>query len=321
MKKSVPLLLFLMLFCSCRKDLLHWKSVEQIHVEGNPQLNNAVFLPNGLGIICGGWRFDPSTILISTDKGLSWQKKIMPDNSIGLFGASISQDNTLYFSGMYMNICSSKDGMSSFKFQSLSGREEFISAISFGENQYGVGVTALGTDSGAVIRFDANHRLISFKRFKNALWDVKMFDAQKGIIAGSGIVMQTKDGGINWERLNVIGDNFNSISAVDSNHIYISGLSGTIVKTEDGGKSWKRLRNGSNITLPDYQLWDLLFINQQKAYAVGEKGLLIYTDDGGEHWMEFDRFTTENLRFISLCPDGQFITGGENGALYRLSMK
>lgn len=320
MKKSIPLLLFLLIFCSCRKDLLHWQSVEQIKVDGNPQLNNAVFLPNGLGIICGGWRFDPSTILISTDKGLSWQKKIMPDNSIGLFGASISPDNTLYFSGMYMNICSSKDGMSNFKFQSLSGREEFISAISFGENQYGVGVTALGTDSGAVIRFDANHQILSFKRFKNALWDVKMFDAQKGIAVGSGIVMLTKDGGVNWERQSVIGDNFNSISAIDSNRIYISGLSGSIVKTEDGGKSWHRLRNGTNITLPNYQLWDLLFINQQKAYAVGEKGLLIYTDDGGEHWMEFDRFTAENLRFISLCPDGKLIAGGENGALYRLSM-
>lgn len=321
MKQLFSLLLLYVLFSSCRKDLLHWQSVEQIKVAGNPQLNNAIFLPNGLGIVCGGWRFDPAVILISTDKGISWQKKEMPDNTKGLFGACVSPDNTLYFSGMYMNLCSSNDGMSNYKYDALSGREEFISAISFGENQQGVGVTALGTDSGAIIRFDASHQLLSFKRFKNALWDIKMLNARKGIAVGSGIVMLTKDGGINWEHLAVIGDNFNSISAIDSNTIYVSGLSGTIAKTEDGGKSWKRLRNGSNITLPNYQLWDLLFVSNQKGYAVGEKGMLIYTDDGGEHWMEFDKFTTDNLRFISLCPDGKLLVGGENGSLYRLQTK
>jgi len=301
--------------------LLHWQSVEQIKVGKNTQFNNALFLPNGLGIICGGWRFDPAVILISTDQGASWQPKQMPDKTVGLFGACAAPNNTVYFSGMYMNLCSSKDAFGTIKYQALSAKEEFISAISFGENKYGVGVTALGTDSGAVIRFDENHQLISFKRFKNALWDVKMFDAQKGIAVGSGIVMQTKDGGINWERLAVSGDNFNSISALDSNLIYVSGLSGFVIKTTDGGKSWKRLRNGSNLTLPDYQLWDLLFISEQKGYAVGEKGLVIYTDDGGEHWMEFDQFTTDNLRFISLCPDGKLIVGGENGSLYRLKAK
>lgn len=319
--KQIVAIVFILLFSSCRKDLLHWQSVQQINIEGHPQLNNAIFLNNGLGIICGGWRFDPAVILISTDLGVTWQKKQMPDKTVGLFGACVTPNSTVYFSGMYMNLCSSVDALGTITYQALSGREEFISAISFGENQFGVGVTALGTDSGAIIRFDENHQLLSFKRFKNALWDVKMFDAQKGIAVGSGIVMQTKDGGVNWERLAVTGDNFNSIAALDSNHIFVSGLSGTITKTDDGGKSWKRLRNGSNIALPDYQLWDLLVVSHQKVYAVGEKGLVIYSDDAGEHWMEFDKFTTDNLRFISLCPDGKLLVGGENGSLFRLQAK
>jgi photosystem II stability/assembly factor-like uncharacterized protein len=130
--------------------------------------------------------------------------------------------------------------------------------------------------------------------------------------------MKTTDAGLHWEHQSVIGDNFNSISALDSNRIFVSGLSGYIIKTSNGGKTWKRLRNGGNLTLPKYQLWDLLFLNEQKGYAVGEKGLVIYTDDGGEHWMEFDKFTTDNLRFISLCPDGKLLVGGENGSLFRL---
>ena len=287
-------------------------------MDSNAQLNTAVFLPNGMGIIGGGLRFETARILLSTDMGKSWQWKQMPGNTIGFFGSCIAPDHTLYLSGMYMKVCSSKDGMDNFNYKGLSDREEFISAISFGDNKTGIGVSTLGTDSGAVIRFDDQLNQISFQRFKHALWDVKMFSAQTGIAVGSGAVIKTEDGGQTWLRQSVIGDNFNSISALDSNHIYVSGLSGYIIKTSDGGKNWKRLRNGGDITLPDYQLWDLLFIDEQHGYAVGEKGLVIFTDDGGEHWSEFDRFTSNHLRFIALCPDGKLITGGENGTLFRL---
>lgn len=322
--KTYPFFLFAILcltFSSCRKDLLHWQSVTQIAVDSNAQLNTAVWLPSGIGIVGGGGRFETARVLISTDKGKTWQWKQMPNDSKGFFGSCLAPDGTVYFSSMYLRLCSSSDALSSYKYSPLTYKEEFMGAISFGEKDKGVGVTALGIDSGGVVLFDAQHNFISFSRFPFSLWDIKMFDAQSGIAVGSGVVMKTKDGGKTWMRLSVIGDNFNSIAALDSNRIFVSGLSGFIVKTSDGGATWKRLRNGSNITLPRYQLWDLLFLNEQKGYAVGEKGVVIYTDDGGEHWMEFDRFTTHNLRFISLCPDGQLLTGGENGTLYRLAVK
>jgi hypothetical protein len=50
-KKPVSFLLFLLFFTSCRKDLLHWQSVQQIKVGTNEQLNTALFLPNGIGMI------------------------------------------------------------------------------------------------------------------------------------------------------------------------------------------------------------------------------------------------------------------------------
>lgn len=301
--------------------MLHWQSVQQINVGTNEQLNTALFLPNGIGIIGAGSRFGTANVFISTDYGTSWQATQMPDDSKGFFGSCVAPNGTVYFSGFGLNICASKDAMSNYTIVRIPGPYEFASAISFGENNIGIATTSLGTDSGGIVRFDASMNLLSFQRFKFALHDVKMFDKYNGIAVGSGTVLLTNNGGTSWERQSVVGDNFNSIAAIDSNLIYVSGLSGFVIKTSDGGKTWKRLRNGSNLTLPNYQLWDLLFVSEQKGYAVGEKGLVIYTDDGGEHWMEFTPFTSDNLRFISLCPDGKLLVGGENGSLFRLEPK
>lgn len=322
MKVPFHYFLLLILFLpSCRKDLLHWQSVQQINVGTNEQLNTALFLPNGIGMIGAGSRFGVAKLFISTDKGLSWQAKQMPEESKGLFGSCVAPDGNVYFCGFGLNICTSKDALNSFTLARVPGPYEFASAISFGENNRGLASTSLGTDSGGIVRLDASMNLLSFQRFKFALHDVQMLDQNKGIAVGSGAILLSNDGGMSWQQQAVVGDNFNSISAIDSLHIYVSGLSGFVVKTSDGGKTWKRLRNGSNLTLPNYQLWDLLFVSEQKGYAVGEKGLVIYTDDAGEHWMEFDPFTSNNLRFISLCPDGKLLVGGENGSLFRLEPK
>jgi photosystem II stability/assembly factor-like uncharacterized protein len=322
-KRFYPLsvLSVLLCLCACRKDVLHWKTVEHIETNTTAQLNTAVFLADGTGIIGGGSRFEKAQILISHDRGVHWTNKDMPADSKGFFGCSVAPDNTLYLCGLGLSICTSNDGMANYQYNRVAGPYEFTPALSFGSPDLGVAVANIKTDSGLVILFDRQLQFRSFQVFKNALHDVKMFSSQTGIVAGSGLVIKTTDGGQSWTRLAATGDNFNSISALDSNRIFVSGLSGTILKTEDGGRNWQRLRNGGDITLPNYQLWDLLFTDEQHGYAAGEKGLVIYTDDGGRHWAEFDRFTKDNLRFITLCPDGSLLTGGENGSLYRLQRK
>ncbi|MBL7712562.1 MAG: hypothetical protein JNL13_08870 [Chitinophagaceae bacterium] len=313
--------LFSLFSASCRKDVLHWKTVEKIPVQGNIQLNTAIFSADGTGIIGGGTRFERAQVLVSHDKGTSWSSVQMPEDSKGFFGSCVAPDNTVYLCGLGLTIAATQDGMATYNYNRVAGPYEFTPALSFGTPDRGVAVANIKTDSGLVILFDRDLQFRSFQVFKNALHDVQMFSGRTGIVAGSGLVMKTGDGGQSWTRLPATGDNFTSIAALDSNRIFVCGLSGSILKTTDGGQSWQRLRNGGDITLPDYQLWDLLFIDELRGYAAGEKGLVIYTDDGGRHWSEFDRFTRDNLRFISLCPDGSLITGGENGSLYRLQRK
>lgn len=309
-------------FISCRKDLLHWESVLQIPVDPSAQLNTAIFLPNGIGIVAGGARFETARLLVSTDKGLSWQAKSMSPDTRGFFGACVSPDNKVYCCGLGLTLCKSTDAMITYTLGRVPGPYEFMPALAVPSSDWGIGVVNVTTDSGAIVRFQTQDcNLISYQKFNFALHDIEMFDSLRGIAVGSGAVLKTVDAGLTWTRLPVVGDNFTSISAVDSQHIFICGLAGFIIKSDDAGATWQRLRNGTNLTLPQYKFWDILCLNQQQIYAVGEQGCVVYSDDGGVHWMEYDRFTRNNLRFIKLCPDGKLLLGGENGSLFRLQAK
>lgn len=310
------LLLLSICFVSCKKDELRWTNVHQVSINSATQLNNALFTPNGIGILVGGERFDEGKIWTSSDWGYTWQQQSIQGNPKGMFGLCLSPSKEFYTSGMYMSVSKNFKNTLQFYSKNINPREEFISSISFGQDSRGVAVTALGTDSGAVVLLDSNLAMTNFMRLKFSLWDVLMLNANVGYAVGSGKILKTFDGGTSWEIMPIDGDNFTSVSALDSNNIIVCGLSGYIVVTNNAGKSWTRLRNGSNITLPHYQLWDIYYDNLNEAYAVGEKGLIIFTNDGGKHWSQFKQFTQNHLRFITPIPNNKLLIGGENGTLF-----
>ncbi|GAA4457170.1 hypothetical protein [Rurimicrobium arvi] len=317
--KSLRLLLPLLLcISSCRKDRLHWQLAEQISTGTTENLNTGMVLQNGMCIIGGGSRFGTAIALRSADAGKSWTLQQLPDDSKGFFGAAESRDGKLFCCGYGLNVYKSSDGFATWSNGRVAGPYSFSEAISFPGTNNGFITVSTTTDTGGIAQCDSNFRLIRYTNLTRAMHDVLMFDEKSGIAVGSGIGVRTDDSGKNWLTLPLTGDNFTSITAADRNLLYTCGLSGYIYKSADGGKTWKRLRNGGNITYPQYRLWDICFANAQEGYAVGENGLVIYTSDGGSHWSELDRFTDKHLRFILHCPWGEWLAGGEQGTLFRL---
>jgi len=55
-----------------------------------------------------------------------------------------------------------------------------------------------------------------------------------------GTIVKTVDAGRHWTLCNA-GNiwNFNALSVVDANNVYVVGNDGIVLKTTDGGQTWK----------------------------------------------------------------------------------
>lgn len=311
-------LLSLFPFTACRKDRLQWMSADRIATGTGADLNTALILPDGKCIVGVGSRFGAAQVLTSNNAGIDWQLKNLPDDSKGFYGVSVAPSGTIWCCGYGLNLYKSNDLFASWRNNRVAGPYVFSSAIATPSDNRAFVALSATTDTGGIVQCDSEFKLISYVPLNRAMRDIHMFDARKGIAVGSGICVQTDDSGKSWNTLPLVGDNFTSVCAVDQQVIYVCGLGGYIFKTTNGGRTWKRLRNGGNITYPQYRLWDICFKNALEGYAAGENGLLIYTTDGGEHWSEFERFTKAHLYFIRPISGSEWLAGGAEGTLYRL---
>lgn len=318
MRLLILLSLSLTLFSGCRKDLLQWQSAERIATGTNLDLNTALITNHGKCLIGAGTRFGAAAVLSSENGGIDWRLQILPDDSKGFYGAAIAPNGSIWCCGYGLNVYRSGDFFTNWQNNRVPGPYVFSSAITVPADNTAFIALSATTDTGGIVQCDSAFRLIRYTPLNRAMRDIHMFDSRIGMAVGSGICVRSEDSGKSWQTLPLIGDNFTSLFALDSQTIFVCGLGGYIFKTTDGGNSWKRLRNGGNISYPQYRLWDIYFANVHEGYAAGENGLLLYTSDGGEHWSEFERFTPAHLYFVRPLPGGEWLTGGEGGVLYRL---
>lgn len=319
---QLPFLLLLCSFTACRKDLLHWQNVEKLETNTTERLNRIMFLANGKSIICAGGKFEEALILTSDHNADNWIPHLIPDLQVGMLGMTQTPDGKLFFCGEYCNLVVSEDTGNTFKKARITGLYETTMSVAFIKSNVGFAVTNIDRDVGAILTIDTLGNTINYKPCTLGINEIKMLDdRQTGYVIGNGAVMQTTDAGSSWQTQNIVGDNFNDIYTSGATKAWICGYNGSVYKTTDAGANWTRLRNGNDITKPRYHFLGILFTDDTNGYAVGEGGLVSYTNDAGKHWMEFDHFTDNDLKFIAMAPDGKLITGGDNGCLYKLTVK
>ena len=105
------------------------------------------------------------------------------------------------------------------------------------------------------------------------------------MVGNWGYIIQTNDGGENWELIDSSLENhLSGIYFINDNVGFICGDAGSILKTEDGGVTWLNLNSGVNSVLNDIH-----FIDEDIGFACGW-GVMIRTEDGGENWIAVDEF-------------------------------
>jgi photosystem II stability/assembly factor-like uncharacterized protein len=124
-----------------------------------------------------------------------------------------------------------------------------------------------------------------------------------GIISttGMGHVYISRDTGNSWEDYKITpGKSVRAVAINGKNGIMI-GMSGFLALSGDAGKSWK----DHPVFPDDFHGFDLLMIDEMRAYAVGAEGMIFYTDDAGYNWIPEQSGTPNSL--VKIIPVGDRI--------------
>ena len=116
--------------------------------------------------------------------------------------------------------------------------------------------------------------------FSDKFYDVEALAPDHALIVGyGGKVLETKDGGLSFTRLQTGTELALFDAAVQGSHIWIAGQEGLLLHSADGGKTFEQQQSGTQ----NY-LFAIHFVNEQHGFAVGDKSALAETTDGGKTW-------------------------------------
>jgi photosystem II stability/assembly factor-like uncharacterized protein len=132
---------------------------------------------------------------------------------------------------------------------------------------------------------------------KTAFLSVACLPGGAVIVTGQyGLILRSQDNGATWEKLETgVERNLLGISFGNDRVGVAVGDYGTIVRTTDGGTTWTKVPLPEDIPLPeeiaeiiepgDVLLYDVEFIDAERAWIVGEFGVIFATTDGGQSWV------------------------------------
>jgi len=151
----------------------------------------------------------------------------------------------------------------------------------------------------------------------NPLYDVFFINENKGWAVGlDSTIIQTTDGGENWERVITNAANgyrFASVFFLDEMRGWVCGIYGSIMLTEDGGNSWQEMESGTNELLNS-----VFFTDPNNGWAVGNQGTILRSLDGGHHW--FSQRNSVDINILNSVnftdPNNGWIAGEGGTILY-----
>jgi len=104
-----------------------------------------------------------------------------------------------------------------------------------------------------------------------------------GWITGSGgTILHTADGGTTWDFQETgVNETLNAVHFTDDGNGWACGEKGTILSTANNGKTWRRRRNPGRAKV---QWHSVFFLTSAKGWLCGTGGEILYTQDSGRTW-------------------------------------
>jgi photosystem II stability/assembly factor-like uncharacterized protein len=153
------------------------------------------------------------------------------------------------------------------------------------------------------------------EQFSTRFGDVAFIDNQKGWVVGdSSIMLRTIDGGDNWTEVTNLPSgstvNLRRIDFGDRSHGWVAGSDGVILQTSDSGETWEMAT-----TPTDFDLTEIVSINDQQVWVSGNHGVILHSDNGGAVWTLQNTGTSSDLRSVHFVDENTGWTVGIDGIL------
>lgn len=248
-------------------------------------------------------------ILISNDKGASWQQAQVPTRA-ALTGVFFYDQNLGWAVGHDSVILRTTDGGSTWELVNWAPEEEApFFDVWFSDAEHGLAIGAYGTcfatsDGGQTWDFvsvdDTDWHLHKIARAE---------DGRLYIAAEAGYAYRSEDGGETWEELpsDYEGSYF-GVLPLEGDSVLIFGLRGHLYRSEDAGESWEEIETGTVSMLTDG-----LRLDDGTIVITGLGGAVLVSSDGGS---TFELHQQANRRGISSIVDaggGSLLMVGEFG--------
>lgn len=272
------------------------------------------------GYAVGGYRFESTVLLRTTDGGATWEPELTPEpvdrvmycawaESEGPILAGGNHDQWLRRGG---------DGLWQPTFAFFGYPWVPLRAVARRDDSTLMAVAGVGYDQGLLIQgTNEGGQWQLVDSFDLELRDIHFTSPQVGFMAGFGVVYKTTDGGATWEFTPAENDFFVSLAFVSEQVGYVVGRAGSILQTTDAGQTWQVLRDGNRLWLPRHRYHKIRFWDQQTGYLVGDRGLMLRTQDGGETWQRVALPTEADIYDLYLYGPNQGYLAGSEGLLAR----
>jgi photosystem II stability/assembly factor-like uncharacterized protein len=255
------------------------------------------------GWACGGIDYTDKNVLLKTnDGGKEWieikiDMRVQADTTLPFKAVYFVDTDTGFVVGEDGIVLRTTDGGNNWDIRKMDNYIGYyldifrLKEITFTDKQTGwiVGEGYFGneiyktTDCGRTWQWD--EWIVNPK--VGGLNDIQFINKNNGFIVGySGIFLKTTDGGVSWQRKNLVDkynkveyNHFHSVCFTDSLDGFIAG-GGFILRTTDGGENWEELSTY-------YGWYKIRFVNKDLSInKVGwSVGSSIYkTTDKGEKW-------------------------------------
>jgi photosystem II stability/assembly factor-like uncharacterized protein len=227
------------------------------------------------------WLVRNDRVHVTTDMGMSWRQAFGPaaDEVEGAMAAVWFFDAA---KGMAVSsagwLLETTDGGRTWQRRALATGSYTAPRLQFASRSVGwmsgAGGISKTTDGGA------SWWLPVTDTDMHSISDFHFADDEHGwAIVNGYTVVQTVDGGGNWQEKFSSPYGMHAIHFIDSDVGVMVGSSGAIMRTVDGGATWS-LR-ASDTTA---QLLRVTFVDAQHGWAVGDDSAVVQTGDGGLSW-------------------------------------